>query len=463
MRHTGAIVAILALGAALSAWLVAERGGPRDEPVEAAAAPREGGGDASGDGRLERLERRVEELGGEVARLSRELARSRDGGRTEAEEATAREVAHDLPPAAERTPHWYLGQYVASFRGGGRGSEYFRLAVEAYAPELLTEIAALVLEPSTNALLRERLTAMLGDGRFHGNGHVIGTLLSLVTRDGGAAALSALEAVGDAGAARGLERVLWGILPELRERALGVLVALARPEANAALGRLYATAPGDAERALLLSRLDPVDPLGALELFVLASTDVLPLRLAAASEIPRFRHDETVAFVRRWLGYETDRDVRALLGAAEGTLTTAPPYSAEKLVGPPDSQGRGDHVNAWCPAQADMGDVWLELAFPARRVHTVRVHQMFTFGAVAEIRALDAGGTSHKLWIGVGGKDAQVFEASFATTDFAVVGLRIRLDTNRAPGWNEVDAVQIDGPEGSAWASAARASSTYGS
>ena len=36
------------------------------------------------------------------------------------------------------------------------------------------------------------------------------------------------------------------------------------------------------------------------------------------------------------------------------------------------------------------------------------------------------------------------------------------LDTNRAPGWNEIDAVELLGPGGRQWASDARASSNYG-
>lgn len=46
---------------------------------------------------------------------------------------------------------------MASFVGGGEGSEYFRLAVEACAPSLLSEIGALVLDPRANASLRLRL------------------------------------------------------------------------------------------------------------------------------------------------------------------------------------------------------------------------------------------------------------------------------------------------------------------
>jgi hypothetical protein len=67
------------------------------------------------------------------------------------------------------------------------------------------------------------------------------------------------------------------------------------------------------------------------------------------------------------------------------------------------------------------------------------------------------------LWSGTAkarGTDALLVE--FPTTPFAVRTLRVTLDTNRAPGWNEIDAVELLGPGGRQWASDARASSNYG-
>ena len=55
-----------------------------------------------------------------------------------------------------------------------------------------------------------------------------------------------------------------------------------------------------------------------------------------------------------------------------------------------------------------------------------------------------------------------MFEVSFATTSFRVSALRITLDTSRRPGWSEIDAVELVGPAGRAWASSAGASSSYG-
>lgn len=107
----------------------------------------------------------------------------------------------------------YLEQHVLSFRGGGTGSEYFRLAVEAYAPELVTEIAGVFLSPSRPALLRQRLVEVLGDGRLRGQSRAIDPLLAFLRMGGEAAlllaAVGSLASIGDAAAGRGPEGLVW--------------------------------------------------------------------------------------------------------------------------------------------------------------------------------------------------------------------------------------------------------------
>jgi hypothetical protein len=47
-------------------------------------------------------------------------------------------------------------------------------------------------------------------------------------------------------------------------------------------------------------------------------------------------------------------------------------------------------------------------------------------------------------------------------TPYRVRVLRLTLDTDLRPGWSEIDAVELIGPDGRAWASSATASSSYG-
>jgi hypothetical protein len=55
-----------------------------------------------------------------------------------------------------------------------------------------------------------------------------------------------------------------------------------------------------------------------------------------------------------------------------------------------------------------------------------------------------------------------VFDVKFPATSFPTARIRIVLDTDRSTGWNEIDAVELTGPDGRSWAQSATASSTYG-
>src|SRR5262249_50549510 len=146
----------------------------------AAAAPSGASSADSPDARIRELERRMGELELQLDSLQRELASARSP-RVPADDAPATPVAGANPPSGnDHSPAWYLDQSVASFAGGGEGSEYFRLAVEAFAPSLLREIGALVLDRRANVTLRLRLVEMLGSPRLRGDGTAIGLCLRLV-------------------------------------------------------------------------------------------------------------------------------------------------------------------------------------------------------------------------------------------------------------------------------------------
>jgi hypothetical protein len=111
-----------------------------------------------------------------------------------------------------------------------------------------------------------------------------------------------------------------------------------------------------------------------------------------------------------------------------------------------------------------MGVQWLELDYlPPRRASQVRIFEVCVPGALASVTALDERGSAHVLWSGMDPTTTPgVFELDLPLTSFRVKTLRLTLDTDRRPGWSEIDAVELVGPDGRAWASAARASSTFG-
>jgi hypothetical protein len=84
-------------------------------------------------------------------------------------------------------------------------------------------------------------------------------------------------------------------------------------------------------------------------------------------------------------------------------------------------------------------------------------------GAITEVHGLDVGGGWIALWTGTQSDSTPgecLFE--FALTPQAIRRLKIVLDTRRSANWNEIDAVELIGPDGSSWAIAATASSHFG-
>jgi hypothetical protein len=469
MRILLAIAALLAAGTALLYVLGGSGGGRASaasagsfESAPASSASRErSAGTSELEARLAALEEAFQRLELELGLLASER---RDAASPEA-------PAPVFVPESEHTPEWYLEQYVLSFRDGGQGSEYFRLAVEAYAPSLSGSIRRHVASPAANELLRLKLIEVLGDARFARDGRAIDVLLAIVRGAPSAllvqAALAALAEIGDEGVARALESVVWGLgSRELELAASRVALALSGEGADACVARLLLRAPDDAATTMLLSLLTGADLAAVLDAHRTVSRATQPVRLAGAESIARFHGEAVAAFVDEWLGYETDPEVRARLEAARGEVLSKPAWSAAQAEGPPDvPDPANDDQRAWAARLAEMGEQWLEVAFdPPERASAIVVHETSVAGGVVQVIGIEAGGRRSVLWSGVdpttsGGR----FEVRFATTERPLAGVRIVLDTNRRQGWEEIDAVELVGPAGSSFAVRALASSSYAS
>lgn len=435
-----------------------------EEPV------RSGGIDRNAEERIAQLQKELDSLSAEMQWLSNEFAILQSQSR---ESVNLKEEILSEASGTSRisdNPRWYLQRYIESFAGGGRGSEYFRLAVEAYAPDLLKEIGSIVLTPGADIVLRQRLTAILGDGRFTGNAYVTDILLNIIVYSGEdsvvRAALGALGRIGTSSTLPAIESVVWSIENEkYRAEAISLMARFLGAEANAALVRLFATARDDSDRIQVLSLIQEADSGSALETFRLASGQSQPVRLQGARQIGRFRSEEFPAFVDEWLSFESDASVRRELERAKNTQRQVPAWTAQQMVGPPDAiPANTDHRNAWASKSPNMGKQWIELGYSTpMHVHTVRIFEVNIAGAVTSVVGLEQSGKAHTLWSGIDPtQSAGVFQVKIPVTSYRVKRLRITLDTNRRSGWNEIDAVEIVGPEGRAWATEATASSSYG-
>jgi hypothetical protein len=140
-------------------------------------------------------------------------------------------------------------------------------------------------------------------------------------------------------------------------------------------------------------------------------------------------------------------------------------WSPMQAAGEPDTHRAGDCVTAWASDLADGGKEWLELTYATPlRAETVRIHETDNPGAVTEVVLLDERGEAlESLSIKDPLRPAPSFlEVTFPRTERPVKRVKLGLDTTRSSGWNEIDAVELVGPDGRAWASQVRASSYYG-
>ena len=146
----------------------------------------------------------------------------------------------------------------------------------------------------------------------------------------------------------------------------------------------------------------------------------------------------------------------------------APPpkrgWGPEQAAGPPDTMEAGDIATAWASHLPDGGAEWLKLEYERPvDIAEVRVRETHNPGAISKVTAFLANGNEVTLWEGVEPKSVAPVEMSFTIPDSVnAKSVKVYLDTTRVPGWNEIDAVQIIGRDGSQqWAKQATASSTY--
>lgn len=417
--------------------------------------------------KLDATLRRVEALELELAALRAGLHELRSGERLPVASAPPE---HAPTAFEERSALWYLERYVASFEGGGTGSEYFRLAVQAYVTELIEPICQIVVQRRRPEGLRAGLSSVLGDSRLAGHDRVVRTLCAVLSPDEPAIVVSsAVRALRSIAGKQHLDVLLASVwqLPQSDSRIelLQLVLELSGDAPNATLATLLRSAPDAAAEVELIALMRPIDLDGALELFGLASYRERDTRLAAALRSHEFRGDRTLALVEEWAAREPDEEVyRALVGARD-LLNTVQPWHAEQAIGAANAADPSrDSREAWAAASADGSREWIELGYePAMRAHEVRVHEVCTAGGLVRVTLIDESGGAHVVWEGSDSlARPDVLSIPFPLTAYGVRGVRLEIDTSRRSGWEEIDAVQLVGPDGELWATTATASSNYG-
>jgi hypothetical protein len=140
------------------------------------------------------------------------------------------------------------------------------------------------------------------------------------------------------------------------------------------------------------------------------------------------------------------------------------PWGPEQATGVPDTMQAGDYRTAWASLEADAGPEWLVVDFPKEvEVAQVRVRETLGPGTIFMVSAILADGSEKILWHGTEPAAEAPVEMEFnPSSKVRSRRIRIQLDTTVVKGWNEIDAVELVGTDGTRqWASGAWASSTY--
>ena len=153
--------------------------------------------------------------------------------------------------------------------------------------------------------------------------------------------------------------------------------------------------------------------------------------------------------------------------ASESLTAFAPPtrrsWGQEQILGAPDTEHAGDVPTAWASREPDGGPEWLQAGFDREvGIAEVRIRETYNPGAISKVTAL-VGGQETVLWEGTaaGGTVPRDFVVR-PPFDVRAQSVTVHLDTTRIPGWNELDAVELVGRDGSRqWATSAHASSTF--
>jgi hypothetical protein len=141
-------------------------------------------------------------------------------------------------------------------------------------------------------------------------------------------------------------------------------------------------------------------------------------------------------------------------------------WGPEQATGEPDTEGPGDISTAWASQTPDGQDEWLTLEY-ARPILPVAVivHETHNPGALSRVTLFRPDTEEVDVWKGADptspekGHGVSIIPISSET---ATNKIRIYLDSQRVPGWNEIDAVGlIDSMGRTHWAVRAEASSTY--
>jgi choice-of-anchor A domain-containing protein/RHS repeat-associated protein len=124
-------------------------------------------------------------------------------------------------------------------------------------------------------------------------------------------------------------------------------------------------------------------------------------------------------------------------------------WSAAQALGQPNTFSYGDNSTAWAPAPPNGPPQFITLGYDTP-VHAsaVTVRETFGNGFVTQVDVLDTSNVLHTVWTGTDPSQQGTpvdFTVGFAPTPYLVKGVKVYVDINHSPSWEEIDAVSLHG------------------
>jgi len=141
-------------------------------------------------------------------------------------------------------------------------------------------------------------------------------------------------------------------------------------------------------------------------------------------------------------------------------------WSGWQATGAPDSPMNGDSALAWCPATADSQREWLLLDYPQTTTpREVQIYENYAPGAVNRVTVFNENGDEIEAWKGqdpTAASNAAGISKIPINLPINTKRVKIFIDSQKVPGWNEIDAVGlVDEMGNTQWASDVQDSSSY--
>ncbi|NLL49423.1 MAG: hypothetical protein GX249_12695 [Firmicutes bacterium] len=153
-----------------------------------------------------------------------------------------------------------------------------------------------------------------------------------------------------------------------------------------------------------------------------------------------------------WSQAQADSDmvVQWASGAKASSQYREDRWTPEHMTGRPDVYPKyGDYDTAWVASSSDGGEEWAELFYDeAVYVKRIDVYETYNPGAIVKVEIMGETGKAYVVWEGkaqAAPEKSRIFSIDNINVDIPARHVRIVLQTDQVPGWNEIDAVCLVG------------------